>query len=284
PFTFTGLPAEILLHIANRLESRLGLPTGALNRRLTNIFRTPSSIAVRALAHYQHPPKTLVWECWRSGAEQHLVIKAILERVERCDEFKIDNTAVGPHGVDVTPLVAAAWAGNTTTVKILLNVGASFHLSWVEFIAWACAGHGHLEVVKLLMENGADTQVWLDEFLHEGSSNGHTGVVRFLLNQGAEVNPGHRCYLYGPLQAAALGGHVEVVSILLDHGADIHFSGNEALWFAVREGKAAVVRLLLERGADAIGESEQAKGAMAKAKDKGFTEILDLLRLHSTRE
>ncbi|KAJ3322515.1 hypothetical protein HDU93_003101, partial [Gonapodya sp. JEL0774] len=123
----TDLPDEILLRIANHLEFRLGLPTGALNRRLVTIFGTPSSIAVRALAHHQHPSKTLVWECWRSGADQYLVIKSILQRVERCEGFRIDDEAVAPHGVDVTPLVAAAWAGNTTIVEILLNAGADIH-------------------------------------------------------------------------------------------------------------------------------------------------------------
>ncbi|KAJ3326692.1 hypothetical protein HDU93_002337 [Gonapodya sp. JEL0774] len=184
----------------------------------------------------------------------------------------------------MTPLVAAACAGNTATVEVLLDAGAP--LGRPRTLAHVSEGRGfHLEMVKLLMDNGADTEEWLDEFLHKSTSSGRADVVRFLLTQGTEVNPRrnryHYPHRYGPLQEAAVGGHVEVVSMLLDHGADIHFSGNVALWLAVREGKAAVVRLLLERGADTVGESVQAKVAMAKARTRGFTEILDLLKLHS---
>ncbi|KAJ3334301.1 hypothetical protein HDU93_008026 [Gonapodya sp. JEL0774] len=278
----TDLPVETLLHIANYLRFRLCLPTGALNKRLARIFRTPASIAVRALAHYTNPSKTLVWESLISDTDQHLVIKAILERVER---FRIDDTYFCPDGSTASPLVAAARTGNTATVKVLLNAGANLALARL-FVRVREARGFHLEMVKLLMDNGADTEEWLDEFLYKSTSSGRADVVRFLLTLGANVNPRSRGYYHyphedGPLQTAALGGHVEVVSMLLDHGADIHFLDNMALWLAVREGKAAVVRLLLKRGADTVGESEQAKIAMAKARTGGFTEILDLLKLHS---
>ncbi|KAJ3326691.1 hypothetical protein HDU93_002336 [Gonapodya sp. JEL0774] len=284
----TDLPVETLLHIANYLRFRLGLPTGALNKRLASIFRTPSSVAARALAHYKYPPTTLVYESWRSETDQHLVVKAILERVEWCDDdllITINTPTNGPDGAIMTPLVAAACAGDTATVKVLLNAGATLARARL-FVRVREARGFHLEMVKLLMNNGADTEEWLDEFLYKSTSSGRADVVRFLLTLGAKVNPrSRRHYHYpredGPLQAAALGGHVEVVSMLLDHGADILFSDNMALWLAVREGKAAVVRLLLERGADAVGESEQAKNAMATADKRGFTDILDLLTLYS---
>ena len=55
---------------------------------------------------------------------------------------------------------------------------------------------------------------------------------------------------------AAANGSVAMTALLLDHGADIAQAktdkGHTALIIAAQENKAAVVQLLLDRGADPV--------------------------------
>jgi len=95
------------------------------------------------------------------------------------------------------------------------------------------------------------------------AANGHLDMVRFLLENGAEVNPGYNDYgWHPPLNAAARKGHLEIVNLLIDAGADLEAftyaeSANrpihDALWGAyAHEGDTTknIVKALIDAGAD----------------------------------
>lgn len=89
-----------------------------------------------------------------------------------------------------------------------------------------------------------------DTPLIEAAYNGHVEIVKLLIDRGADVNLKGEAW-YGPLHAAALGGHVEVVKLLLQHGADVNiFSHNKPLHYAAMNGHIEVARILLAHGAD----------------------------------
>jgi ankyrin repeat protein len=52
------------------------------------------------------------------------------------------------------------------------------------------AGEGHLEIVKLLLEHGADVnaKTAYETALHLAAEKGHLEIVKFLLEHGADVN------------------------------------------------------------------------------------------------
>ena len=56
-----------------------------------------------------------------------------------------------------------------------------------EKLVWA-SSNGHLEIVRLLLEHGADVHARDDEVLIWASRNGHLEVVRLLLNKGADIH------------------------------------------------------------------------------------------------
>ena len=90
------------------------------------------------------------------------------------------------------------------------------------------------------------------DLIAEAAHSGHPDVVRLLLDAGADPNrsiPG----MPTPLQAAAEGGHADVVGLLLGAGADVNMrglGGATALHAAAQGGTIETVRLLLEAGAD----------------------------------
>jgi ankyrin repeat protein len=80
--------------------------------------------------------------------------------------------------------------------------------------------------------------------------------VKLLLDKGADVNAPVNAQGGGygnALQAASHTGHEAVVKLLLDKGANVNAQGGRygnALQAASHTGHEAVVKLLLENGAD----------------------------------
>jgi len=82
---------------------------------------------------------------------------------------------------------------------------------------------GYTEIVRLLLESGADVNTHGIYALDEASGGGHTEIVRLLLESGADVNNG----VYA-LRAAQDNGHLEIVDLLLGKRAKPATSGQDA--------------------------------------------------------
>ena len=86
--------------------------------------------------------------------------------------------------------------------------------------------------------------------LERACSSGWVEAVAFLLDHGVPANGFHDGH--SPLECAAGQGQKRVIELLLAHKADVNAasdSGWTALHAACREGRMAVARLLLEKGA-----------------------------------
>ncbi|KAJ3329067.1 hypothetical protein HDU93_001155 [Gonapodya sp. JEL0774] len=285
PTNLTDLPTESILLIADYLPYRLGLPIGALNKALVGIFRNPDSIAVRAISHYATPTSTLVWESMRSEPGQHLVIRAIHERLLHCHPGLIVDDCelfLSKYHINMTPLQAAAFVGNTESVHALLELGAKADgTDWRDQghpLLRACTG-GHIEVVRLLLENGAASNEPRGWSLAKCVEKGNIDLVRLLLNGGAEVN-------YGDGRALTLAagyGYFDIAKLLVDQGAHVDLNDNSALWAAVRTGGIRMVKFLLESGADPKADSPHKRGAIKEAGLNGHGDTIKFLRAHNRR-
>ncbi|GAA52937.1 ankyrin repeat domain-containing protein 17, partial [Clonorchis sinensis] len=157
----------------------------------------------------------------------------------------------------MTNLTNTGEAPTPVNVPSLIDVNACIESSMETALTLACHG-GHVELVRLLLERGADrehrdkksytplhTAVYAnqravvavlldygadieaqvdrtkDTALSIACSHGALEIVEELLNRGA--NKEHRNISdYTPLSLAASGGHVEVIQLLLRHGAEIN--------------------------------------------------------------
>ena len=117
----------------------------------------------------------------------------------------------------------------------------------------------------------------------------HTEIVKLLLDNGADLNIKGN-YGYTALMIAVREGNTEIVKLLLDNGADLNIKGNygyTALMIAVREGNTEIVKLLLDNKADISGEINYQNNVMYPADyddnelmyaaEKGYKEIVKLL-------
>ncbi|KAL3278379.1 hypothetical protein HHI36_013707 [Cryptolaemus montrouzieri] len=185
-----------------------------------------------------------------------------------------------------TPLMEAASAGHVGLAKILLMHGAGINTHSNEFkesaLTLACY-KGHLDMVRFLLEAGADQEHKTDEMhtaLMEASMDGHVEVARLLLDSGAQVNMPTDSF-ESPLTLAACGGHVDLAMLLIERGANIEEVNDEGytpLMEAAREGHEEMVHLLLGQGANINAQTDETQEtALTLACCGGFTDVADIL-------
>ncbi|XP_060756112.1 ankyrin repeat and SAM domain-containing protein 6-like [Neoarius graeffei] len=209
-------------------------------------------------------------------------------RVDSVSECSVDIVRGGLPLVPVdctdeegnTALHFAAASGHEHLVRFLLRKGASVdsrnNYGWTPLMQ--AARFGHLNVSHILLENGAEINGrnrMGASVLTMAARGGHTHVAKLLLEHGAFVDDfdhlsaaernvngnnsnhgdnGKNFLDITSLLVSAQQGHEAMVRLLLEWGADVNFSqkttGWSALMLATLSGKASIAQQLVERGAD----------------------------------
>jgi len=131
------------------------------------------------------------------------------------------------------PLLNAAAAGDIEEVSLLLKQG---HLANEALLIIGirpltlAAAYGHADVVRVLLEHGAEVNA--EDFtgwtaLHAGSFTGDSETVSLLLDRGA-VSRSDRWFLRSPLKIAETLDHKDIIPLLqkseqVRNGSDIAF-------------------------------------------------------------
>ena len=209
------------------------------------------------------------------------------------DEFEMGGRKVRAR---VAAIHIAAYNGNSGVVRLLCQecgVDANCNTSetlekqprkGITPLEWA-ARKGHAEVVKALLDNGADANVsrHVDGVtpLYIAAQNGNTKVVKLLLDNKADVNASRHTDGVTPLYIAALCGHTEVVKLLLDNKADVNArdtDGVTPLYVAALNGHTEVVKLLLANKADVNARRDNGEKPIDAARRNHRVEIVKLLQ------
>ena len=140
-------------------------------------------------------------------------------------------------------LIDAVRDSNLTRVRKLLAVGAEVRARRGAALRLAIA-RVYVDVVRLMLATGTDVGT-LDGALYTASRSGRAEIVRLLLDAGADVH----AFVDGALRAASEEGYAEVVRMLLEAGADVHARSDEAMRLASMNGHIEVVQLLRDVGA-----------------------------------
>ncbi len=129
------------------------------------------------------------------------------------------------------------------------------------------AEEGHVEVLKLLKERGADLNAKTQHntswrAIHHAAANNRVKVVAWLLDNGAAIDARTEQPAMTSLHRAAKNRHLETVELLLARGASVdattkeEYSLTPLLWLCEtpaphsRENDHIIAARLLEKGAD----------------------------------
>ncbi len=147
---------------------------------------------------------------------------------------------------------------------------------------WACRGV-HLDVVKLLVENGADVDAEDNNKvvpLHSLATRNSAEAMEILIAKGANVDAAS----YGgntALHYAGMNGAADALAVLVKKGADLEIKedyGRTPLVLCARErGGPRAIRILLEGGADVNSRDKFGASALDLAAWRGKKEVVDIL-------
>ena len=149
-----------------------------------------------------------------------------------------------------------AWAG--------VDLEASWkRLASSKTLVEVAVADGNLQRLMLLMKDDLAPGRWGDSLLHLGlfdmaAENGNLEVVRLLIEKGADVRAEDN-YKRTPLHLASEARfcQLEVVRLLIEKGADVSAEDKykrTPAHLAVENGHSEVIRLLIEKGADVSAE------------------------------
>lgn len=169
-------------------------------------------------------------------------------------------------------------------------------LSGMRLTHWAASG-GHLEVLKLLAQKGADP--WDGtatpeerSSLHMACQSGHAPVVEWLLSEAAlklrsrgafsaQEAANSRDKRETPcLHMAATAGQLEVLRAVVTAGADVGVvtkRSGTALHAAAAVGQSDAVSVLLEVGADPCARNSRGETPGARAREEEMEEVAEML-------
>jgi len=181
--------------------------------------------------------------------------------------------------------------------QALVDKGIEFDLDAYKYHV----ARGEMDETKLFLQAGMNVDETLggETALSMICGSGSIEMIRLLLENGADPN-GKSTTSSIPIVNAALANSLDIAEILLDAGADPNAAFDEpnfgedgkrtALMLAAHRGHSEMTKLLLKHGARAGTLNEPGETALSLAEDSGHTEIVALLAAteeqteHSTKD
>ena len=113
----------------------------------------------------------------------------------------------------------------------------------------SCCGYGHFDIVKWLVDNGANIRTRNYKPFGRACKHGHLETAKYLLDlinkEEEEKNECVHAYCDSALRWSAKNGHLEVVKWLVNNGADIRVNNYQSFQFACLHGYLEIAKYLL---------------------------------------
>lgn len=198
-----------------------------------------------------------------------------------------------PPGVE--DAMAAIYMKEYDRAKEIINSGMDVNQpDRGSYLLHVACYRGNLEIVKLLIEKGADVNIVAEDgstpLIQAGKGDETGEIVRLLIDKGADVHAKNKLGTNAAFNAifricsSGDEGPYPVLDILREHGAEIHNpspeskeSGYTTLMVAANWSNAGLTKYLLEHGADVNHMAKDGKTPLMIACDEGSLEVVKLL-------
>lgn len=218
--------------------------------------------------------KTLLYCAVKSG--ELAIVKLLLK-------FKADPNLATKEGVFPLHIAICKDKADLEIITNLCDAGANINQACPEDgmtpLIVACI-KGHEEVVKFLIDRGADVNLVKQNDvtpLFCASGKGNVNIVKMLIEAKANVDLFRKSDEVTPIFHAASKGFLDVVALLIDAKANLHkiskikqANGKEfsysVLQVASLNGHVGVISLLLDAGAGIYGQIDKVEGIDFKNK------------------
>lgn len=169
-------------------------------------------------------------------------------------------------------------------IKLFINNGADIHMK-NNVIFKLASKHCDYDLIKLLINHESNLElskrhqfvcVINNYAFKRAIDEQYFNIVKLLLENGADI---HSENDYA-LKKATQQGCFKIVKLLIENGANIHFKNNLALKIAIKNRYFNIVELLLENGADIYFRNNY---VLRMSKRKGYDKLVEILRHYSNR-
>lgn len=182
---------------------------------------------------------------------------------------------------------------NIKAVTLFLEAGMSANLSAADGTPLTiAASRAHLELVKLLVEKGADVNQpdkdklapLMAAVVGDAKEADKVKVTKYLIEKGANLKVQYTAkgVVFTPLIYAVNAEELEMVKMLLDKKVDINEpeakTGITPLIFAVTHKNVPITKELLARGADVNKKSKEGATPLMMATSQKDAEMVKLLK------
>ena len=201
-------------------------------------------------------------------------------RVRWAPDILVDPSSIdAPTKSGETPLVSAITNGDDELVRLMLQRGASVEARCADEITplMHATIHGYLSILELLLNQGAQidatTAGWT--VLQRAASMANVPMVSLLLAKGANVEArSPKEFLPKRHPLARLGSDPGGYGEVDDSDAD---TGWTALLRAATSGQEAIVRLLVEKGADIEAKTSNDATPLICAAEGNYETVVEIL-------
>jgi ankyrin repeat protein len=174
--------------------------------------------------------------------------------------------------------------GGRTYAPVFQSINLQFDWRYVMTALMNAVKNNDVALVRELIQQGVNVNELdanKDASLIIAAYKGYTEIVKLLLEAGADVSvvdPGMQATA---LHAAAYAGHAQAAKLLIEHNIDIDkqgpYNGYTALHDAVWQNNIETARALIEAGANLHIKSHTGETPLEFAKSRNHREIVALI-------
>nr|XP_042905260.1 uncharacterized protein LOC107454385 [Parasteatoda tepidariorum] len=222
--------------------------------------------------------------------EAMFIIKhGTLDEFERLLEEGLDTNAIIVENRCSKMIHVASYFGRCDIIELLITKGVCVSETDKQGrkpLHYA-AEKGHLEIVKILIRNGANASAGGggigSKYCHFASRFGRRNILEFFFSEGGDANETDEIG-WTLLHYAAVNNDVDIVEYLVDNGANIHAeqfaTGMKPMHIASEYGCEKVVDYFLLKGAGVDTTNKFCNTSLHLAASEGKLETVEVLLKH----